>query len=100
FVSGASGFVELCGRSPEHVARVCRQKLDLTPVEIVNRARINYARQQLTATGRSILDIAFDCGFSSVSHFYSVFKSVTGLTPRQLRLEGRSTVPSALERRS
>ncbi|MFC1453146.1 AraC family transcriptional regulator [Verrucomicrobiota bacterium] len=34
-----------------------------------------------------IIDVAAACGFRSLSHFYHVFKSHTGVTPRQARFK-------------
>ncbi len=33
----------------------------------------------------SLSDIAYECGFSSCSHFITVFKQITGMTPREYR---------------
>ena len=44
------------------------------------------ARKRLIAAGReSMLDIALETGFCSQSHFGKVFKSHTGMTPKEYR---------------
>jgi AraC family cel operon transcriptional repressor len=38
---------------------------------------------------QEILDIALDCGIGNLSHFYSLFRAETGMTPRAYRLSHR-----------
>ena len=47
--------------------------------------RIDYARQLLKETGRSIVAIAFESGFEDVSNFYRTFKRITGQAPNRWR---------------
>jgi AraC family cel operon transcriptional repressor len=85
FVLGTKGFTMLANRSKEHVARELKRCLGITPTEIVNQARMCYATEKLRSTDLPILDIALDCGFESLSHFYKIFRTVHGVTPRQYR---------------
>lgn len=52
-----------------------------TFMEMVIQYRLNYATQQLIETDKQVSDIAFNSGFTDVSHFYKVFKSKMGLSP-------------------
>lgn len=47
--------------------------------------RIDYACQLLAETPRSIIAIAFECGFEDLSSFYRAFKRQKGLPPREWR---------------
>ena len=85
FAQGSKGFAFLANRSKEHVARELRKYLGKTPTEIVNQARMRYAADKLCHTSRPIIDIAMDCGFESLSHFYKVFRIAYGITPRRYR---------------
>ncbi len=86
FPQGARALPGVAHHSREHVARVCRRTLGISPTQIVNRARLNYAAGQLAHTDRNILEICLDCGFDSLCHFYGLFKRQYGLTPRQFRM--------------
>jgi len=86
FSGGVERFLKLCGRSREHAARTVRQQLGTTPTDYVNRIRIAYAQRQLEMGDQGILDIALDCGIENLSHFYSLFRERTGVTPRAYRL--------------
>jgi AraC family cel operon transcriptional repressor len=86
FSGGVECFLRLCGRSREHVARTVRQRLDTTPTDYVNAIRMRYAQRQLEMGDQGILDISLDCGIENLSHFYSLFREQTGVTPRAYRL--------------
>ena len=88
FRGGTEAFADLCGKTPEHVARTTRALLGRTPSELVNDARMNFAARELLMSQRSILNIASDCGFESLARFYELFKKRYGATPRRYRKNG------------
>jgi AraC family cel operon transcriptional repressor len=89
-----SHFQQMAGRSPEHFARLCRFYFGVPPTELLNQARIRYAKRKLLESNAKILDIAYDCGFENVGYFHRVFLRLSGLTPRYWRFKHRSiTVP-------
>lgn len=47
--------------------------------------RLDRARERLCRGDRSVIDIAFDVGFSDASHFYRLFKRRFGCTPGEFR---------------
>lgn len=51
----------------------------------VNHLRVEESTRQLVQSDRSILQIAFDCGFNSKATFNRVFKTETGLAPIEYR---------------
>lgn len=51
---------------------------------LLNRYRVEYAKELLRAAGCSILEnLPKKCGFASKSPFYTAFKKITGMTPIQ-----------------
>lgn len=82
---GVPAFFRLAGRSPEHVARVMRSTLGITPSEYVNRLRIEQAAFQLRMTARPVTQIALDAGYENLSHFFHVFRRLHGMSPRTYR---------------
>lgn len=56
-----------------------------TLVDYVNRLRIDRACFLLTHDDRPLPILAEACGFRSFSHFYAVFRSLTGQTPHRFR---------------
>ena len=82
---GVTAFFRVAGRSPEHVARVTRAALNLTPSDYVNRLRIDRAAFQLRMTSRPVTEIAMDVGYENLSHFFHVFRRLHGMSPRSYR---------------
>lgn len=89
FAGGVEQFLRLCGRSREHVARTVRHHLGMTPTDYVNGIRMAYAMRQLEMGNREIMEIALDCGIGNLSHFYSLFRARTSMTPRAYRVSHR-----------
>ncbi len=92
FSGGTPALARLAGRSPSHVARATVRWLRQTPTELVNRARMDFSAQQLTATERPILEIALDCGLTNLSHFYALFRQRFGVSPQRYRRRFRRIV--------
>jgi len=82
---GAAGFVAACGRAHPHVSRTCRQFLEQTPSDYINRIRMDHAARQLAGTSDSLAEIAADCGLPNLSHFHKVFLEAHSETPQRYR---------------
>jgi AraC family cel operon transcriptional repressor len=89
---GVRALARLAGRSPEHVARQLRACAGLRPIDLVTAARVDHAAAQLALTERPIVDVALDCGFDSLSHFYRVFRKRLGETPLAFRLRTQAAI--------
>lgn len=66
-------------------------------VQFLTDMRMAHAYHALTETGKSVTEIAFDCGFNSVSHFIHRFHEIRGMSPREFR---RRVASGSLERAS
>ncbi len=89
FRGGAAAFIAVCGRSHEHVCRVTRDQLGLTPTQFVNRIRVEHAADLLRGEGVSIEDVALQAGFESTGYFYRLFRNRYGTTPHRFRQRHR-----------
>ncbi|EHF4966724.1 helix-turn-helix transcriptional regulator [Enterobacter hormaechei] len=79
---------ELAGQaalSEYHFARMFRQSMGLAPHQYVMQRRMEKAKALVQHTTTPLTDIALACGFNSASHFSNRFRSMTGITPSQLR---------------
>lgn len=71
--------------SPYHLIRSFKAEMGMTPFRWVLQQRIARAQRMLQFTPLPLVDIAYACGFSSQSHFSTVFKQETGATPAGYR---------------
>ncbi len=93
FTKGSKIISRLAGRTPEHTARTLMKHTGLTPSEVTNRFRMDYAAAQLCTTSKNITEIAEECGFSSLSYFFQRFRERFNISPRRYRLEQLRIVP-------
>lgn len=74
------------GISDEYLCSLFKKTAGQTVHHFLNTTRVVHARVQLLQfPEKSISDIAIDCGFRSTSHFCSVFKKYSGITPTSYR---------------
>jgi AraC family transcriptional regulator of adaptative response / methylphosphotriester-DNA alkyltransferase methyltransferase len=71
--------------SPFHMQRVFKRIKGFTPAEQLTRIRLNEATKMLAREKPTIEQIAGLVGFSNPSHFSSVFKRTTGVSPSDYR---------------
>lgn len=67
--------------SPYYLCREFKRHMDCTMVQYLNVTRIMNAQRKLMETDLNITQISRETGFSNLTHFNRVFKSVTGMTP-------------------
>ncbi len=61
-----------------------------TPVQYLRETRIDHSRQLLKQSNLTIAEIAFTVGYTDTSHFGSLFRQDTGVTPSEYRSLVRS----------
>jgi AraC family transcriptional regulator of adaptative response / DNA-3-methyladenine glycosylase II len=73
--------VRRSGFGQTRVFELFRQHYQATPADLLLRARLDAAKQQLSATRNGLAEIAGTVGFESLSVFYEQFRRHNGLTP-------------------
>ncbi|QHS55690.1 helix-turn-helix transcriptional regulator [Mucilaginibacter sp. 14171R-50] len=69
--------------TPNAFCRYFKKHTRVTFTAFVNKVRVNQACKLLVSSNyNSIADVAYNCGFTSVTNFNYVFKNVTGRAPR------------------
>ena len=61
----------------------------ISPLDYIIRKRIDMAMSELQQTNKSILEIAYSCGFNNTANFNRAFRSKTGLVPSDYRRKAR-----------
>ncbi len=67
--------------SPKYFCRFFSEMTHQTPMDYLNRQRIEQACYQLSTTDDSITEIAYRNGFNDLSYFIRTFKKYKGITP-------------------
>ncbi len=68
-----------------HFSRFFKQRTGQSFYTFLSSVRLSHAKEMLLKTDLSVIDVAGNCGFSSLSTFFRVFKAETGYTPSQYR---------------
>jgi AraC-like DNA-binding protein len=79
------------GTNTRYLSRAFNEGLGLSFSELINRQRIEAAKQRLIAEGE-ILTIALDVGFGSKASFNRAFKTFAGCTPSEYRSQARAQI--------
>jgi AraC family transcriptional regulator len=73
---------QVAGMSPYYFLRLFKKSMHVTPRQYIIQTRIDRAKELLISRELSIAEIAFECGFTSQSHFTNVFRQITKTTPK------------------
>lgn len=76
---------DLCHWSPSHFRRVFQEIVGMAPLEYLNCVRIMKACNLIRNTNDSILTIAENVGFQSISSFNRNFLNIVQISPRDYR---------------
>lgn len=68
-----------CGLGRTRFAALCRRLTGDSPLTLVNRLRVDRAKDLLKGGVQPVTEIAHACGFSSSQYFARVFRGFTGL---------------------
>ena len=71
--------------SPAHFSRCFRDVFGETPHRYLQRRRVERSMFLLRETDRSVTDICFDVGFTSLGTFSRTFRAIIGETPTSYR---------------
>lgn len=86
----------LCNMSLATFKRRFNAVFGESPAQYLLKAKLNQAATLLHSTNENlrIADIAYDCGFDTVTHFNKVFKKHYGLSPTEFKLSQKGKVLS------
>ena len=91
---GLADMADAAGLSRMHFAAQFRVTTGLQPHDYIQRRRIERAQELLANSDLPLVEIGFDVGFKSQSHFTTVFSRLVGQTPNVWR-QSNSSGPSS-----
>lgn len=87
------GLASLAGLSTDHFARAFHQSVGVPPHTYLLRRRLEHVEHMLRDTHAPLSEIAQATGFSDQSHLARHFRRWAGMSPRQVRWNGRNPTP-------
>jgi AraC-like DNA-binding protein len=75
--------------SPIRFRQLLHEHFGLSPLQFLQKARIERAKTLLFTTDKSVKEISGLCGFSDLNFFHRIFRRLTGVTPAFLRVTTR-----------
>lgn len=81
------------GQSRRNVERLFRKYLDCSPAKYYLGLRLKRARQLLSQTKMSVMEVSISCGFVSATHFSKCYRDHFGVPPRDDQQGHRPRVP-------
>lgn len=80
-----SHLAEMAGMNKSAFSRQFKNTTGRTPTKYLNDLRLGSSRRLLLDSQLKILDVCFQSGFSSVSHFNKLFKTQYNISPSEFR---------------
>jgi len=80
---------EHCALSQRTLLRRFQESLHMSPIQYMQKMRIEHAQELLASTSLTMEYITEQCGYMNVSTFNKTFKKWTNLTPKEYRLQHR-----------
>lgn len=71
--------------TPEYLAKLYKKKTGMNLKDYINEYRIEKAKELLKIGEKNVSDIAEIVGFDNFSYFSTLFKKITGLTPKEFK---------------
>lgn len=68
-----------------HFERRFKKATNNTPVEYIQRVKIEAAKKHLESSRKNVNEVMYDVGYSDTKAFRTVFKKITGLSPIEYR---------------
>ena len=86
------------GMSRSNLYRKIRSSAGMSPSEYIRKVKLGRAMELLQESTASVTEIAFECGFQSLSYFDTCFKKQFGNAPSKIRRHIHQSTDGPIER--
>jgi AraC family L-rhamnose operon regulatory protein RhaS len=86
-----SSMARQCGLQRSRFTTYCQRVTNMSPIDYLNRCRVENAQRLLEQTHLSVTQITQRCGFSTSQYFATVFRRHTGASPSRYRKNMNTT---------
>ena len=76
-----------CNLSNDHLIRLFKKELNTTPIDYINRKKIEKAQLMLVIENNTIKEVAYALAFENISYFNKVFRKILNKTPTEYKKE-------------
>ena len=73
--------------TPKYLSSICKMQTGKTASDLIDEMTVNYIKQMLTSSEKSIKEIAAEAGFDNLSFFGKYVKRELGMSPRDYRMK-------------
>jgi AraC-like DNA-binding protein len=80
-----SSIAAIAGVSESHFTKIFKRSTGISCIKYIMELRIHEARNLLLNSSKNISEIAYSCGFESISHFNRSFKKHFQVSPKDYR---------------
>lgn len=78
------------GISTRYMNDIFKRKFNDTPLQYLQKVRINHAKELLLQSDQDIVSICFEVGYETLSTFYRTFRNLVGISPNKFRLSSQA----------
>jgi AraC-like DNA-binding protein/mannose-6-phosphate isomerase-like protein (cupin superfamily) len=82
----------------EYLNQIVKRRTGRSIMQLGKSYLLDFAKQRLTETDKSISDIILELGFASTSHFYELFQRDVGMSPKEYRYKHKADVNAGRNR--
>jgi|GEM_PF-3199477 len=80
---------KMTGTTTRKISMILKKNFKMSFRQYLNKIRVEEAKHLITNTDRQLTEIAFYIGYNNSTHFYRIFKEITGLSPKDYMLKNR-----------
>ncbi|MBN1791126.1 MAG: helix-turn-helix domain-containing protein [Bacteroidales bacterium] len=89
---GTQQLADKLGLSRSSLHRQLKETAGYSASQIIRKIRLNKAMEMLKTSTANMTEVAFECGFHSLSYFTKCFREEFGYTPGKVRSEAKEAI--------